>query len=72
MSTQTALLEACISAEKDLAENLIWIRDKVDLEIRQKDLGTLRRLKQIDAAWKTLVHAIVKTEKEGSMSHEAR
>lgn len=44
-----------ISAEAALGDNLQWIADQVDLSVRQKCPETLRRLAQLDAAWKSLV-----------------
>ena len=49
--------QAIQEAEKALGENLVWLTDKLDLQVRQKDAETLRRLKQLNEAWKGLVHA---------------
>lgn len=43
--------ELLIQLEEALGENLRWITDKFDLEVRQKDPETLRRLKQMNDAW---------------------
>lgn len=42
---------AVIQAEQTLGENLVWLADKLDLHIRQKDGEVLRRLDQLNAAW---------------------
>jgi hypothetical protein len=41
-----------IELESALGNNLVWIADQADLGIRQKDPETLRRLAELDAAWK--------------------
>jgi hypothetical protein len=38
-------------AESALGENLVWLSDHFDLEIRQRDPETMRRLAQLNAAW---------------------
>lgn len=44
--------------EAALGENLVWITDKFDLEVRQKDAETLRRLAQLQGAWQAVCKAI--------------
>ena len=41
-------------AESALGENLVWLTDKLDLEVRQRNADTLRRLKQLNDAWVSL------------------
>jgi hypothetical protein len=42
-------------AEDTIGSNLVWITDKVDLAVRQKDTDTLARLEQLEATWKRIV-----------------
>jgi hypothetical protein len=51
-------MAALIQAEQALGENLVWLNDKLDLAIRQHDRDTLRRLEQLNAAWKAACIAI--------------
>ena len=44
-------------AEAALGENLVWITDKLDLQVRQKDAETLRKLEQLNKAWQSLCQA---------------
>lgn len=53
-----SLLEACTLAEKALGENLVWLADQLDIRIRQKDSDTLRKLAQLESAWKACVAAL--------------
>lgn len=41
-------------AEEALGENLVWLSDHFDLEIRQSDPETMHRLAQLNAAWVAL------------------
>lgn len=38
-----------------MGENLTWLADKLDLQVRQKDSETLAKLAQLEAAWKLCV-----------------
>jgi hypothetical protein len=49
-----AIVTAINDAEKALGENLVWITDQLDLQIRQKDAETINRLTQLQAAWQKL------------------
>ena len=51
MSAKKTNLEMLKLAEQALGENLTWICDQVDLQVRQKDPETLRRLQQMNDAW---------------------
>jgi hypothetical protein len=42
---------ALAQAETALGENLVWLTDKLDQLVRQKDADTLRRLAQLNDAW---------------------
>ena len=46
--------EVLIIAEEALGNNLVWIADQCDLSIRQKDAETLRRLAELENAWKVV------------------
>lgn len=48
------LFEAVQKAEVALGENLVWLTDQLELSVRQKDPETLRRLAQLDEAWRFL------------------
>jgi hypothetical protein len=50
-----ATQEAVILAEKALGENLMWLTDKFDLEIRQDNQDVVLRLRQLEEAWAALV-----------------
>lgn len=50
--------DVLVEAERALGENLQWLRDKLDLEIRQGDTEPLRRLAQLDAAWQKLARCV--------------
>ena len=52
------LWDAVCNAEVALGENLQWLTDKLDLDVRQKDPETLRRLKQLNDAWTMCVKAL--------------
>ena len=41
--------------EGALGNNLVWITDLAGLGVRQRDPETLRRLSELDAAWKLAV-----------------
>lgn len=49
---------AIIGAEKALGENLTWITDKLDQDVRQGVPETLEKLKQLEAGWQQLVKAL--------------
>lgn len=49
--------KAATEAEAALGENLVWLADRLDLFVRQKDPETLRRLKQLNDAWVSLARA---------------
>ena len=52
------LHDAAILAEAALGENIVWLQDKLDLEIRQRNAEVLRRLAQLNNAWQALAIAI--------------
>ena len=52
------VLKTLRAAEAALGDNLVWITDKCDLEVRQQDVETLRRLDQLESAWKDCVRTI--------------
>lgn len=52
------LLAALEAAEEALGSNLVWITDRVDLQVRQGDTDTLQRLAQLRDAWQTIVRAL--------------
>lgn len=52
------LRDAAVLAEQALGENLVWLADKFDLAMRQRDPETVRRLSQLNAAWAGLAKAI--------------
>jgi hypothetical protein len=64
VTEKTVKVELCdltlvlFEAETALAENLVWLTDKLDLEVRQKDPDTLRRLAQLNAAWISCAKAL--------------
>ncbi len=47
--------EFAVEMESALGNNLVWITDQADLGVRQKDPETLRRLAELDRAWKWAV-----------------
>ena len=59
-----AMLEALKEAEETLGANLVWIRDRVDLSVRQGDAETLKRLAHLTHGWKTVCAALAKADKE--------
>lgn len=52
------------SVEEALGENLHWISDKFDLEIRQQDHETIKRLRKMQVAWAALARLIAIQNKE--------
>lgn len=44
-------IEAVCLAEESLGENLTWLTNQLNLQVRQKDPETLRRLKQLNDTW---------------------
>ena len=62
--TQEAL-EALILAEAALGENLQWLTDRFDLDIRQKDSDVMTRLAQLETAWAALAKALGLVTREG-------
>ena len=63
MSNEKMLLEAVSNAENVLAVNLAWIRDQLDLQVRQKDPQAIARLGQLNQTWKELAIAKAKAER---------
>lgn len=63
VNNHDALLEALKQAEFALGENLVWITDKFDLEIRQSDKATLAKLNQLNQAHISICKAIANAEK---------
>lgn len=49
------MADSLTDAEAAIGENLVWITDCADLLVRQKDPEALRRLKQLNDAWLSLV-----------------
>lgn len=49
------MADSLADAEAAIGENLVWITDCADLLVRQKDPEALRRLKQLNDAWLSLV-----------------
>lgn len=62
--TSEKLADALRQAEEALGENLVWITDQADLGVRQKDPETLRRLAQLEGAWKALVNTLAQLPKD--------
>lgn len=58
------LLEALKEAEELLGNNLVGLRDLFDLLIRQQHSEAVKRLNDIDKAWKVIVQAITKARGE--------
>lgn len=52
------ILKALFECEQALGGNLVWLNDKLDLSIRQRDSETLRRLEQLNSAWKAACIAL--------------
>lgn len=42
------------TAETALGENLVWIGDQLDLQVRQGDADVSRRLAHLDQGWRAL------------------
>lgn len=51
------MASALDEVEETLGSNLHWLADQLDAAIRQNDPETLRRFKQLNAAWETVVKA---------------
>lgn len=49
------MADSLADAEAAIGENLVWITDCADLLVRQKNPEALRRLKQLNDAWLSLV-----------------
>jgi hypothetical protein len=50
-------------AEENLAYNLHWLADELDLKIRQGDKEVVERLAMLNQAWRMIVFAAAKIEK---------
>ena len=57
LAENAKLRAAVTAAEQVLGENLVWIADRADQLIRQKDPETLRRIQQLNDGWLALVKA---------------
>lgn len=63
-SINQKLIDALDRAENALGENLVWLSDAFELQIRQGDKETLRRLDQVNAAWVEICKALQEVRKD--------
>ena len=61
------LIKTLEQAEAALGENLVFISDKFDLEIRQKDRIVLDKMDQLNAAWIQICCMLKKCQREKEM-----
>jgi hypothetical protein len=54
----TVEIDTLLAVEHALGSNLAWLDDALDLQIRQKDTDTIRRLKELNDAWVLVCRAI--------------
>lgn len=59
---RSAMLDALRDAEEVLGGNLVWIRDQVDLAIRQGDVFTMQRVANLESGWQRLCAILAQVE----------
>ena len=54
------LRDALVEVEACVGENLVWLADQFDLQIRQGNAEVIRRLAQIEHGWRTATSKLKK------------
>lgn len=70
--SQGDMLAALKDIETTLRENLKWLADQLDFNLRRNDRETIKRLEQLAARWDCLCDVIAEAEgKEIDIAHKA-